>query len=150
MTQPADTVARPRPAQSEAMTRERVAQLLSCGIRRVDIANTLGVSKSTVSYHARRLGADVDERCRRRYDRVAVQEYHDTGRGVRECAREFGFATSTWYAAVKRGLIVPRPSFRTPAELFAENTHRNRGHHSQTSTFAGRNGRSRLVPHLGG
>ncbi|HEV2874861.1 MAG TPA: helix-turn-helix domain-containing protein, partial [Thermoleophilaceae bacterium] len=49
-------------------TRERVAALLAEGHGRNAIARTLGVSKSTVSYHAGRLGEPVDSRCARRYD----------------------------------------------------------------------------------
>jgi len=41
------------------------------------IARTLGVTKSTVSYHARRLGERVDERGARRYDWSLIQQYYD-------------------------------------------------------------------------
>jgi DNA-binding CsgD family transcriptional regulator len=41
-------------------TRDRVAALLAEGLGRLEIARKLGLSKSTVSYNARRLGAGVD------------------------------------------------------------------------------------------
>jgi DNA-binding NarL/FixJ family response regulator len=43
-------------------TRERVAELLSQGLSRLETARRLRLSKATVSYHARRLGLPVDER----------------------------------------------------------------------------------------
>jgi len=49
------------------------------------------VSKATVSYHARRLGAPIDERCTRRYDWAAIQAYYDAGHSLRECEIAFGF-----------------------------------------------------------
>src|SRR5512132_794831 len=50
------------------VTRERVHTLLRQGLSRKEIADLLGISKATVSYHARRLGAPVDPRFARRYD----------------------------------------------------------------------------------
>jgi DNA-binding CsgD family transcriptional regulator len=130
----AEPAATPRPvgevvspvAQRER-TRERVAELLGQGLSRVAIAHRLGISKATVSYHARRLGAPIDERCRRRYDWAAVQRYYDLGYSVRECAQAFGFATASWGEAVKRGEVVARSRRRSADEVFAANTHRNRG-----------------------
>src|SRR5438552_3722022 len=70
---------------------------------RADVARALGVSKATVSYHARRLGLDVDERCARRYDWEAIQSFHDQGHSRTDCLARFGLSPSTWYDAVKRG-----------------------------------------------
>ena len=49
-------------------TRILVSRMLAQGMSRGEIAAALSVSKSTVSYHARRLGHPVDERGARRYD----------------------------------------------------------------------------------
>jgi DNA-binding CsgD family transcriptional regulator len=120
----------PRPTRKAAhdnVMRERVAELLGQGLSGVEIARRLDIAKSTVSYHARRLGAAIDERFGRRYDWAVVQEYYDQGHGVRECARQFGFSTQTWYGAVGRGVITPRPRYRPLEELFAVGTHVNRG-----------------------
>jgi Zn finger protein HypA/HybF involved in hydrogenase expression len=81
------------------------------------IARTLGLSKSTVSYHARRLGERVDARAARRYDWPLIQRYYDEGRSVRECIARFGFSSQTWHAAVQRGAIKPRP-IAAPIELY--------------------------------
>ena len=47
-------------------TRDRVRDLLAEGYGRLEAARILGVSKSTVSYHARRLGLPIDENVRKR------------------------------------------------------------------------------------
>jgi hypothetical protein len=86
-----------------------VAQLLEEGFTRGEIARRLGLSRSTVSYHARRLGAPVDALAARRYDWSAVQAYYDDGHSVRECQLVFGFSRQTWHAAAARGAIAPRP-----------------------------------------
>jgi AcrR family transcriptional regulator len=108
-----------------------VRSLLEEGVARAEIARRLGISKSTVSYHARRLGEIIDERCRRRYDWSVVQAFYDEGHSMRECRAEFGFSHATWHEAVKRGVIRPRPGFRPVDEIFARNTRRNRGHLKQ-------------------
>lgn len=116
-----------RKARSEVATHQRVAELLDRGLTQLEIARQLDLAKSTVSYHARRLGKEVDERFARRYEWAVVQEFHDQGHGVRECARHFGFSTQTWYGAVSRGLITPRPRYRPPEGVFAVGTNINRG-----------------------
>jgi DNA-binding CsgD family transcriptional regulator len=121
----------PMAAHSIVRTQQRVAQLLERGISRIEIARQLGIAKSTVSYHARRLGKPIDERCRRRYDWGIVQSFYDEGHSVRDCCRAFGFSSGTWHSAVQRGLVNPRPGFRPVEEIFAPNTRRNRGHLKQ-------------------
>jgi transposase len=98
-------------------TRALVSQLLGQGVSRGAIAVALGISKSTVSYHARRLGHAVDERGARRYDWTVVQSYYDEGHSVRECIARFGFSRQTWHAAVERGAITSRPA-AAPIELY--------------------------------
>ena len=118
-------------AYTTVRTQEQVAELLARGVSRIEIARRLGIAKSTVSYHARRLGAPIDERFNRRYDWVVVQAYYDEGNSVRDCVRRFGFSQGTWHTAVRRGLVTPRPGFRPVAEIFGANTRRNRGHLKQ-------------------
>ena len=89
-------------------TREAVAALLAEKVPLAEIARRLGISKSTVSYHARRLGAPRDERGARRYDWAAIQAHYDRGHTVAECCEAFGFSTQTWSAAVRRGAVVAR------------------------------------------
>jgi predicted transcriptional regulator len=115
-------------AKQAANTRELVACLFRLGISQSEIAQRLGLAKSTVSYHVRRLSGEVDERFGRRFDWRAVQRYYDEGHSVRDCARVFGFTTWSWSDAVRRGAIRPRPSARPLEEVFARDTRRNRGH----------------------
>jgi DNA-binding CsgD family transcriptional regulator len=128
------TDGRRRPARAVALdesarqrpTREIVRELLERGVARADIARALGVTRATVSYHARRLGAEIDERCARRYDWAAVQRYHDQGNSMRECVARFGFSAGSWHDARNRGDLIVRPA-RTPiAELLIAGTYRGR------------------------
>ncbi len=109
-------------------TSELVARLLAQGLSRAEVARRLCLAKSTVSYHARRLGGEMDSRFANRFDWPMIQAYYDEGHSVRECAEVFGFSTWAWHGAVKRGRVTPRPAFRPLAEAFAANTRRNRGH----------------------
>lgn len=100
--------------------------MLTQGMSRATIAKTLGLSKSTVSYHARRLGHPVDERGARRYDWPDVQRYYDEGHSVRDCITRFGFSRQTWHAAVQRGAIVPRAHPMPLERLLVADTYRSR------------------------
>lgn len=125
-TEPAATMPDLRDTVRQVGTRERVATLLAEGLGRLEIARRLGVSKSTVTYHARRLGKDIDTRCARRYDWPAIQRFYDEGHSVTECQAAFGFARETWNSARLRGDVVPRPHAMSLERLLAGN--RDRGH----------------------
>ncbi len=107
-------------------TREEVQRLLESGYSRADTARKLGISKSTVSYHARRFGMKIDERAARRYNWTVIQRYYDAGHSVRECRRKFGFSSATWCQAAKRGDVVARPTEMPIDKLLSAS--RNRGH----------------------
>jgi DNA-binding CsgD family transcriptional regulator len=115
-----------RPPPREIDTRERVAALLAEGHGQNAIARTLGLGRSTVSYHARRLGEVLDSRCARRYDWEEVQRYYDAGHSVRDCQEHFGFSRQTWHAAVNRGAISARPHGLPLEELLVRGIHRSR------------------------
>ena len=107
-------------------TRQRVAALLASGSSRAETARQLGLSKSTVSYHARRLGKPVDERCARRYDWTAIQRHYDAGHSVRTCQAAFGFSSGAWFDAVRRGAVVARGAATPISELLVAGTYRGR------------------------
>jgi 5-methylcytosine-specific restriction endonuclease McrA len=106
-----DVVSRPRSRQQlSRMTRDRVDLLQAEGLKPAEIARTLDISKSTVAFHCRRLGLGADSRFSRRYNWADVQRAIDEeGLSMRRCLTRFGFCRATWYEAVKRGDIVPRP-----------------------------------------
>jgi DNA-binding CsgD family transcriptional regulator len=107
-------------------TRERVEAMLADGLTQNEIARRLGIGKSTVSYHARRLGKPRDEKATRRYDWAAVQAFYDEGHSITECQQAFGFSRQSWHDAVKRGDVVSRPHGMPVHELLAVGTRRSR------------------------
>ena len=102
-------MSRSGPKASPGVTRARVAELLAQGMALKEIARRLGLSKSTVSFHAARLGKARRSECAFRYDWEAVQAYYDDGHTPRECCERFGFNRSAWAAAVQSERILVRP-----------------------------------------
>jgi transposase-like protein len=101
--------ARPGPKLPPGGTRALVHALHRRGLRLSEIASRLGVTKSTVAFHLRRLDISPDERFARRYDWSEIQRAYDSGLSVRQCARRFGFNLASWHQAVQRGDVVARP-----------------------------------------
>jgi 5-methylcytosine-specific restriction endonuclease McrA len=99
------------------------------------IASELGVVKSTVSYHARRLGVAPNPRFARRYDWSAIQAFYDEGHSIRECAREFGFCRETWHRAVRVGLLRSRPA-AAPIDTYLVKGRRVNRHHLKQRLLA--------------
>jgi hypothetical protein len=97
----------------------------------------LSVVKSTVCYHALRLGRAADERFARRYDWAAVQRYYDEGHSIRACARRFGFCTESWHRAVRAGLLVSRPAAAPIEKYLVVGRRTNRSHLKQRLLDAG-------------
>jgi hypothetical protein len=149
-------------------TRARVAELLASGFSQAAIASELGISASTVCYHARRLGLPAQNKFTLRYDWDEVQRFYDEGNSITACQLRFGFARKTFMDAVQRGVLVSRPH-AAPLETYLVAGRRvNRHHlkglalhhvngdgldnlmllcpncHSQTENFSGRN-RGRLA-----
>jgi hypothetical protein len=98
------------------------------GYSQAMIAAELGMSKATISYHARRFGLPVRDDFARRYDWAEVQRAHDAGASLSECARRFGFCKASWTQAVARGDVVPRPRRLPLRELFVRGKKRSRFH----------------------
>jgi hypothetical protein len=90
-------------------TREAVLRLREAGLPQAEIAAELGLAKSTVAYHFRNLGTPADPRFSRRYDWEEIQRAYDAGLTYGQCAESFGFNSATWYQAVARGDVRPRP-----------------------------------------
>lgn len=93
----------------EVRTRQLVAELLARGLTSMEVARVLGISKSTVCYHKRRLGHEINAKFNRRYDWAEVQRYYDLGHTITECELRFGFARKTFMDAAKRGDLFTTP-----------------------------------------
>lgn len=116
------------PVAAVHVTREQVRRLLATGKTRAEVARTLGLARSTVTYHAARLGEDIDTRCGRRYDWQEICRFYEEGHSARECRARFGFNMRSWHDAIQRGLIVARPTRIPLDQLFVAGPRRNRGH----------------------
>jgi 5-methylcytosine-specific restriction endonuclease McrA len=103
-----------------------VAALLQAGRSRAEIAQELGICKSTVSYHVRRLGGRIDARAVARYDWPAIQRYHDRGHSLSQCIDRFGFSKQAWHAAKKRGVLTTPPRALPIEQLLAAPRTRDR------------------------
>jgi hypothetical protein len=110
------------------VTRARVAELRLQDLSYVAIARRLGLAKSTVAYHARRLGEAADNRFARRYDWAEIQRAVDSGLSLRQCMERFGFCRDAWGKAVKRGELVPREWVTPIEDLLIAGRRRQRGH----------------------
>jgi hypothetical protein len=116
----------PEPSARRIETRAKVRALLEAGRSQAEIAAELGIVKSTVAYHLRRLGMAPDERFNRRYDWAAIQRFYDAGHSISDCQARFGFARMTAVAAVRRGDLVTRAHGMPIERLVAGR--RNRSH----------------------
>jgi DNA-binding transcriptional ArsR family regulator len=106
--------------------RARIAQLIEQGMAFAEIARSLGISKPTVSYHARKLGIPASDKYACRYDWEEVRRYYEAGHSITECQLRFGFARKTFVDAVNRGDVVTRPQAMPLDELLS--APRSRGH----------------------
>lgn len=119
----------PGPRNPPGVTREAVRELRGQGLSKSQIAAALGVSRSTVAFHIRRLGLPVDEQFGRRYDWGQIRAVYDSGVTFRECQQRFGFSRVAWCNAVERGDIIPRDRLIPLADLLvADRPQTNRSH----------------------
>jgi hypothetical protein len=124
-----EMVPRPNPVpRFKHETQEEVRKLLEAGLNQTEVAFELKLSKGTVCYHARQLGAPGDERFRRRYDWAAIGQAHAAGLSMSECQRRFGFSTAAWHDARRRGVLKARSPGIPLDELLVANRPRSRGH----------------------
>jgi hypothetical protein len=77
----------------------------------------------------------MDSKCARRYDWSEIQMYYDDGNSRRDCQKKFGFNAASWWKAVKRGAIVPRPQTMSLDEFLRADQRRGR-HNLKARLFA--------------
>lgn len=80
--------------------------LLEQGLSYTQIQTVSGLSKATISYHAKKYGLSSGRR--NAVDWVAVKVYYDAGHTVKQCMQKFGFASGSWAKAVIRGVVKGR------------------------------------------
>lgn len=107
----------------------RVAELLAERLSYAEVADRLGISKPTVCFHARRLGIPARKPAAGRYDWEAIRRHYEDGHSVRDCIARFGFSTSAWADAVRRGAVIPREQVRPLEEVFVASRMRKNGNH---------------------
>ena len=120
----------PRPRMSGRRThdtRNAVRALLEQGVTRAEIATRLGVSRPTITYHAKRLGFASESGPARRYDWVEVQRYYDEGNSITDCQKRFGFTRKTFMDAVYRGAVLSRPQAAPIATYLTVGKRQHRG-----------------------
>ena len=93
-----------------------------------EIGRRVGISTSTVCYHARRLGIEAEQKYSRRYDWAAVQRYYDAGHSISDCQIQFGMSRKTFSDAALRGVVVTRPQGVPMCDLLIAGRRRNRSH----------------------
>lgn len=120
-----------------AVGRAAVAQLLADGLSLAETARELGVSKPTVSFHARKLGIPARTEMGRRYDWDAIRAYYQGGHSATECRRRFGFTRNAWALAIARGVILPRPRLEPIDSVLVAGRPRSRSHVKQRLLHAG-------------
>ncbi|HET9121108.1 MAG TPA: HNH endonuclease [Solirubrobacterales bacterium] len=108
--------------------RSRVRLLLSLGLSQNQISDRLGVGKSTVAYHLRRLDRPADDRFAQRYDWNAIRMAYEGGLSRKQCMEKFGFSADAWHKAVLRGAIVPRPVAKPIEEYLVVGRRTSRTH----------------------
>jgi hypothetical protein len=126
-----------RPARQPGQTRALVATLIARDLSFSDIASQLGVRRSTVSYHARKLGIPPTDKFRCRYDWREVQRFYQAGNSISACQLRFGFARKTFMDAVRRGLLATRPQAAPVDTYLVAGRRVNRNHLKRRLLAAG-------------
>ena len=97
-----------------------IEALLLEGKSRAEIQQLLGCSKSTISYHAAKLGMKLYDG--KKYDWEEIKRYQLEGHSYQECKDKYQFGYTAWLQAAKQGLVI--------------NTRRTRPRLSDTELFS--------------
>jgi predicted transcriptional regulator/5-methylcytosine-specific restriction endonuclease McrA len=92
----------------------RVSELLDVKLSGLAIAERLGVSHSTVSRIAARMGRPLRQPRGSQLDWEPIRDYYEAGHTIAECCRHFGISRGAWDRAVTRGDVTPRPKTAPP------------------------------------
>jgi 5-methylcytosine-specific restriction endonuclease McrA len=78
----------------------------------------LGLRKAVTRGDLHVVSEFFDDR-RLKHDWAAIRFSYESGKSMRECAKQFGFCIEAWSKAVRRGDILPRPNVTPLEELLA-------------------------------
>jgi len=93
---------------------ERSQHYSTRGCPGLEIAGRLGVSHSTVSRIAARMGRSLAPARGSQFDWDSIRTFYEAEHSIAECCRRFGISRGAWDRAVTRGDVVPRPKAAAP------------------------------------
>ncbi len=126
---------KPGPRHPPGVTQSAVKRSFEAGMGVAQIAAKLGVTKSTVCYHARALGIQPERKYARRYDWPRIQAYYDEGHSITECCHQFGFSKESFHEARRRGNLQTRPA-AAPIENYLVTGRKTNRFHLKTRLIA--------------
>jgi DNA-binding CsgD family transcriptional regulator len=94
-----------------------IRELLDEGCSGAEIARRLGVSHSTVSRTAARIGKRLAPARGSQFNWIEIRGWYEDGHSIAECCRRFKMSRGAWDRAVTRGDIVPRPKSTPPPSV---------------------------------
>jgi len=98
-----------------------IQELLIEGKSRSEIQQLLGCSKSTISYHAAKIGMKLYDG--KKHDWAAIHAYQLEGHSYQECKDKYQFGYTAWLHAVKQGWVTNTRKTRprlSDTELFSK------------------------------
>lgn len=110
--------------------KETIIAMLQAGCSYQEIADATGCTKSTISYHSRKLGRPNAAMGVpwTQHNWEEIQRYYDEGHSYRECLLFFGMSNTTWTKAIQAGKIVARHDVLPLDTLLTEKSSHKRHH----------------------
>lgn len=105
--------------------KDKIILLLKEGKTYNEIQKLLGCAKSTISYHASKIGLG---KTRTIYNWNEIRSYYESSESVTitDCIAKFGFSKASWDKAVARGDIVSKVKKLTLDDVLVENCKHSR------------------------
>ena len=92
------------------------------------IVQEVECSKSTISYHAKKLGLSKGTVPKYNWREINNFYHSQSNIRVKDCVEKFGFSSGTWYKAVQRGDILPKDKIISNDKIFIQNSTFARSH----------------------
>jgi hypothetical protein len=88
--------------------KQKIQEMLLQNFSYNEIVKKIGCKKSTISYHAKKLGLDKKPKNQKEYDWDLISKYYNSGKSFKETQKYFGFSNGAWDGAIKNNKIIPR------------------------------------------